>query len=475
MAAVKIETEKLKVAPEAILELSIQDQHSIAYAEVQTIQLAAARKRFGELVERIPMLARLAEEQGISEIRRIEDLAPLLMVHSAYKSYPLSFIENGAFDRLTRWLDGLTTHDLSGIDASQCNGIDDWILLLERDTPLRVLHSTGTTGKLSFIPRSEDEVRHSINAHLRTLEPFGEEPPALGVRPDETVIIAPAYRKGAMAIHRFLDAFETYYYRDREHIITLDPGRFSADLASLGGRLRAAEAKGELGQMRLSPKLMDQRQELSRQQEESAGRLEALLDEFARRQGQCVWFMGGTAPALFKIAEAARRRGMQHIFHPDSFATGGGGAKGQALPDDWPQTVKEVLGVSQLKPLYGMTELMVFSRICPQGHYHVPPSGVPFLLDPGSGEQFPRTGTRTGRYGVFDLNPWTYWGGYLSGDEVTLSWGDTEPCPCGRIGPYVHQAIRRYSEKEGGDDKITCAGAPEAHDKALDFLLSSLQ
>lgn len=34
--------------------------------------------------------------------------------------------------------------------------------------------------------------------------------------------------------------------------------------------------------------------------------------------------------------------------------------------------------------------------------------------------------------------------------------------------------IRRYSEIEGGDDKITRAGAPEAHDKALDFILQHI-
>ncbi len=34
----------------------------------------------------------------------------------------------------------------------------------------------------------------------------------------------------------------------------------------------------------------------------------------------------------------------------------------------------------------------------------------------------------------------------------------------------MEPAIRRYSEKEGGDDKITCAGAAGVHDKALDLI-----
>jgi hypothetical protein len=99
---------------------------------------------------------------------------------------------------------------------------------------------------------------------------------------------------------------------------------------------------------------------------------------------------------------------------------------------------------------------------------------IPFLLDPASGVQLPRSGTHTGRFGAFDLNARTYWGGFLTGDEVTLCWGDRHACPCGRIGPYLHRTIRRYTEKEGGDDKITCAGSPLAHDAALDFLLAQV-
>ena len=90
-------------------------------------------------------------------------------------------------------------------------------------------------------------------------------------------------------------------------------------------------------------------------------------------------------------------------------------------------------------------------------------------LDPKTGEQFPRTGTAKGHLGLFDLLPESYWGGFLTGDEVTLSWSDA-PCKCGRHGAYIHPGIRRYSDREGGDGKITCAGAPEAHDEALKFL-----
>jgi len=75
----------------------------------------------------------------------------------------------------------------------------------------------------------------------------------------------------------------------------------------------------------------------------------------------------------------------------------------------------------------------------------------------------------TGRFASLDLLPSTYWAGLVTGDEITMH-GFEKPCKCGRSGPYLLAAIRRYSEKEGGDDKVICAGAPAAHDQALAFL-----
>jgi hypothetical protein len=63
--------------------------------------------------------------------------------------------------------------------------------------------------------------------------------------------------------------------------------------------------------------------------------------------------------------------------------------------------------------------------------------------------------------------PDSYWGGFISGDEVTADWS---PCQCGRTTPHLEGRIERYSEKQGGDDKITCAASDEAHGAALEML-----
>src|SRR5580704_19043147 len=111
------------LAPERIIELSPTDMYAIPLQNQAQIQLAGARMRFEQLVENIPMLSRLAQEQGITKISSLEDMGPLLIPHSAMKSYPMSFLEKSQFDRLTAWLDAFTMHDLSALNTKNCDSI----------------------------------------------------------------------------------------------------------------------------------------------------------------------------------------------------------------------------------------------------------------------------------------------------------------------------------------------------------------
>ncbi len=465
----------LGAAPEQIIALSTTEMYAIPREEQAATQLKGARNRFEQLVERIPMLTKLAAEQDVTRIRTLEDMGPLLIPHSAMKSYPMSYLEKSQFARLTAWLNGFTTHDLSALNASTCDFIDDWLDLLDNNTEVRVLHSTGTSGKLSFLPRGTTEMKLMVIGWRRLFDRYRAEPPRMGAPLEEAPTIFVQYRKGGMAQHRLLDYLQEYLYGgDASKIVTTNPSRFSADAASIGGRLRVAEAKGELGKIQISPKLMSRRDAFVKEQEKSSGYMDAFLQDVTTRfRGKPVSILAHV-PMLFHVATEGLKRGIENLFARDLFIMAGGGMKGQTLPDGWRETVDRFFGNAPLSDGYGMTEMVASTRACPQGRYHLPPWEIPFLLDPATGQQYPRTGTQTGRFGAFDLNAQTYWGGFLTGDEVTLSWGDDSPCACGRIGPYIHRGIRRYSEGEGGDDKITCAGAPDAHDKAIEFILQSI-
>ncbi|MFA5629931.1 MAG: hypothetical protein WC997_00350 [Porticoccaceae bacterium] len=460
--------------PETLLDNNDVEQiYTLPLEQQYAYQLAGLKKRFAEQVDQIAIVKKLADEQGVTAIERIEDAAPLLLQHSVYKSYPLSIIEKGQFGRLTRWLDNLSAHDLSGLDASSCSCIDDWIDLLDDNTDIRVIHSTGTSGKLSFLPRSVIEVDSMVRGWKMIFDRFQDDPPRVSTPVEQLPVIYLAYRAGAMAHHRLLDGIARIYYNgDSSNIFTLNSGRLSADAVSLGGRLKAAEAKGERGMLQIAPSLMARREAFLKEQEEAPRRMDTFFDAMnARLRGNSVCIMG-SVPQLYDAAVEGQKRGIDNLFDPVSFVMAGGGNKGRVLPSGWRKEVTRFLGVPKLDDGYGMSEVVASMRACPNGNYHLFPFVVPFVLDPKSGAPAPRTGTQTGRLGVFDLNARSYWGGFLTGDKVTVTFGD-QPCGCGRVGTYVHPGVTRFTEAEGGDDKITCAGAPDAHDNAVDFILNN--
>jgi hypothetical protein len=92
-----------------------------------------------------------------------------------------------------------------------------------------------------------------VTGWRQMFDPFRAEPPRMGAPVEEAPTIFVQYRKGGMAQHRLLDYLEEYlYHGDASKIVTTNPSRFSADAASIGGRLRVAQAKGELGKLQIS-------------------------------------------------------------------------------------------------------------------------------------------------------------------------------------------------------------------------------
>ena len=76
----------------------------IAYAEVCEAQIVAINERFQEQRGKIKLLKLRADEAGIDEVTSLEHVVPLLLPHTAYKSYPESFLTEKKWDRLTKWL-----------------------------------------------------------------------------------------------------------------------------------------------------------------------------------------------------------------------------------------------------------------------------------------------------------------------------------------------------------------------------------
>ena len=168
------------------------------------------------------------------------------------------------------------------------------------------------------------------------------------------------------------------------------------------------------------------------------------------------------------MATAGLKKGIRSVFSEECYIITGGGAKGMVQPDGWMDDVKEFTGAQELKEVYAMSEVLGGNYKCEQGHYHFAATVIPFVLDPDTSEPLPRRGRTTGRAALFDLNADARWGGFISGDEITVEWD--QPCPCGRTSRYIVGDIQRFSDKTGEDDKITCAASESSNKEAMDFL-----
>lgn len=450
-------------APETWLDHGFERLYAMSWRDYEDAQIAALRLRFDALGQSVAALEKLARREGISGIERIEDALPLLFDHRVYKSYPISIIEKRDIAKLNSWLSRLTTHDVSSMDISGIATVEGWLDRLD-EFGMLVGHSTGTTGKLSFVPRSRTE----LPAWTRAYNEMSRS--ATGVDPTKEHVetFSPGYRGGHHMMLKMLALFNMPAAGGPEHYHTLYQGHIPADLSSLAGRMQAAEDRGELDKLGLDPALLEARQQLIEQARNRERDLEAwffkLFEEFRGKRIK----LGGTGADLIRIARSGIAKGMKPQFGSGSFVLTGGGLKGMKdAPEDWEGFVKDYFGFDRIGMMYGMSEWMGGVGRCANGDYHILPHTVPLLFDSDM-KLLPREGSQTGRHGFVDLLAQTYWGGFISGDQVTIHW--EEDCGCGWNGPRIGPEIRRYAEMEGGDDKISCAGTAQAYDDFMDYI-----
>jgi hypothetical protein len=453
--------------PAAYFEHSAKTAHRMPRAEIEAMQLSALQQRFASLRDRLPVLKAAADEQDIRHIDSMEDGGRLLFPHTVYKSYPVSLLERNRFDQMTKWLSRLTTVDLSAADVGDCDGIDDWLAALERSTGLSVTHSSGTSGTMTFLPRTSDGYRIMSEVFGMTSRDFNGIPDEQRDVPWHTFYLgfkggrSHAGRAGRWAFDNF--AHSDAYFR------TLYDADMSSDVMFMAARVRRAEARGELSQLEISPSLKARQAEFESTQRDSAQALDRIFEELLSLRGQRV-YIGGMNGALTELAQKGLAMGYSNLFGDNCVVQCGGGNKGGKLPDNWEEMCLEFTGAKQIGQYYGMTEVTMITSKCEEGHYHVPPWVITYVLDPDTGAIADREGVHTGRAGFFDLVPQTHWGGFATGDEITA---DYSPCPCGRTTVHLHPTVQRLSEKHGGDDKITCAAADDAHAAAIDFLVQA--
>ena len=79
-----------------------KDRYDIPYSELRAAQIEAMNERLQERKGAIKLLGHRAKEAELTEVRSHEEVVPLLLPHTAYKSYPESWLAQKRWDRLSQ-------------------------------------------------------------------------------------------------------------------------------------------------------------------------------------------------------------------------------------------------------------------------------------------------------------------------------------------------------------------------------------
>src|SRR5258707_5263911 len=397
---------------------SYTQMHTIPRGELEELQRQAISIRFQQHRQSIEMVRKLADRLGITEINEFNDVVPLLFSHTEFKSYPSALIDKKRFDLMTKWLDKLTSYDLSNVDTQGCNSIDDWIDRLDEQTPLQVITSSGTTGTLSILPKDKRGATEGMGLwKICLFQTFGQEPTEDELNPNGEGIW-PNFASGKPGHLRIADMIKKGFTGgDESKFHPLYSGSIETDLMFLASKMRAAASRGELDRLVIDPALAARKDEFIAMQMRQPQELDVFFTEMSEKlRGKRV-FMIGTYNLMYDVAKAGLERGIKGVFAEDSVILTGGGAKGFVLPDSYMDTIREFLGVDRIQEGYGFSEQSAFHFACTEGRYHVQPWVIPFVLDPETSQQLPRKGRQIGRAAVYDVLLKAHWGGVISGDE----------------------------------------------------------
>ncbi|WP_436791496.1 hypothetical protein [Yinghuangia sp. YIM S10712] len=433
------------------------DRFDHAYAELRETQIAAVNERFQERRDRIKLLSRRADDAGTTEIRNRADIVPLLFPHTAYKSYPESFLIEGRWDRLGKWLASVSPYPIGPIDTTGIDGIDDWLARLQ-DAGHYVTCSSGTTGSPAMLLSSQKDIDWSCKDAVAIFS-WGS-----GVRPEQDRRMlglgATAAAGRNIAIGQALWAA----FNDPAK----EPYRLPVPPITVGSLTSMVVLRKKVADGTARPDEIAEFEKTSQERQEALDNaMVAGAEALIGFRDEKLYISGMWGP-LYQIAKLVRDMGYSgEDFHPDNCIYVGGGLKRAQLPDNYQEFVHQTFNIPASRDfqMYSMQEIGSGMPKCRKGNrYHVPPWLVPMVLDESGDELLPHeSGEVEGRAAFFDISLDGRWGGVISGDKIALS---LDPCACGSKSPSIRNNIVRYADIKG-DDKIGCAGTVDAYVRGL--------
>jgi hypothetical protein len=418
------------------------DRFRYSAEEIRRTQIAALDERFQERRGAIKLLDHLATEAGITKVGSLDDIVPLLFPHTAYKSYPLTALLDGRWDRLATWLGAISPHPPTTIDPSGIVDLDAWIARLG-EQGIFLSCSSGTTGTPALVPSSRRD--------LAWLEVDSVTPFTWGTG----IVPAQDRRLFMLAAVASIAKNDTILASAAAAFGTPDDPMFRLPMEpiTIGSLTKMVALRGKVAEGTATPAEAARLQRTLQERAEALEQAMTATAEAAIVQRRDKLFLMGYWPSQYQVARLVRAMGYGgEDFNPDNCIQVAGGLKRAKLPPDHKDFVCETFNISPDRRFeaYGMQELNSTLPRCRQGHrFHVPPWLVPLVLNRDGDAQLPPDGGEVeGRAAFFDLSLDGRWGGIISGDRISL---DYRPCACGNTSPSIRDDVARYADLEGDD------------------------
>jgi len=434
--------------------VSDEGRFAIPYSELRQAQVEAMNERFQERKDTLKLLSHRAQEAGITEVRSVEDMVPLLFPHTAYKSYPEGWLMQEKWDRMTKWLGTISSHPIQQIDLNGIADIDDWIGRLQAAGHF-ISCSSGTTGKSAMLIASQKDMDWS---KIDTVNVFSW---GSGVKPAKDRLMVGCAPVASVPKNITIGEAQ------KEAFAKPEWGRINYPVPpiTVGSLTKMVVMRKAIAEGTALPGDIADFEKTSQERAEAVDAAVGVTAQRLVENRDKKLMISGLWGGLYAVAKAVRELGYSaKDFHPDNCIYVGGGLKRAQLPPDYQQFVHETFNIPEGRHFqnYSMQELNSGMPKCREGgRYHVPPWIVPFILNKDGDALLPHDGEGEieGRAAFFDLSLDGRWGGVITGDKISLDFG---PCACGAKGPSIRDNIARYADLEG-DDKIGCAGTVDAY------------
>ncbi|MBC7080838.1 MAG: hypothetical protein H5T44_01075 [Thermoplasmatales archaeon] len=415
-----LEEEKWKKVDEIIYGLD--DYFLYEEKKINKLRLDAIKEAFNYHYSKNLFYQKYCRENNVSmeNIKGEKDLSKIpLLQDKFFKSYPS---ENPK--ELYEWLYRVCSVDIGKYDFNG-KSLQDFLTWAEEKLNGVVTHSSGTSGKFSFMFRDEITTKRMFYSADKTLL-FSIAKPR-----DNAQFVYPGPIKTHLTMGRWIsEGTKIFNEKDRhfltERALTIDIVRIlSGQVKGIGDKLKFMLIKKAMqkGQLRLIN----------------------LLKEIEKERKQ-VYIL--TFPyQLNDLMNLMEEEGFYLNLPKDSVIITGGGWKiyedKKVSSEEFAKRIEEFFGIdiNNYRDVYGMSEMNGLALECEERYKHIPPWIYPMIID----ENNEISNCGEGRFIFLDPASNSYPGFIITGDELKL----LESCPeCGRSGYVIEGEIKRAKGEE---------------------------